>query len=964
MKHRARKTSKARTKDRPAGRNDPPDGAPGPAPWSPRKDLLLLGGIFLLALVLRLAYLSQLRSSPLFEHPQMDARIHDEWARAIAGGDTYWEGPYFRAPLYPAVLAAVYKVFGPGYLAPRIVQSVLGALSCCLLYLLGRSLFGRAVGAVAGFAAATYWMLIYFDGELLIASLIVFLDLALLLLLVRAGQKPTLLRYGLAGILLGLSAIARPNILLFAPAVVVWILVQHRRVLPRAAGYVAGLTAGCLLVVLPITVRNHVVGGDAVLIASQGGVNFFIGNNEYSDGMTAIVPGTPADWWGGYHAAVERAEQARGRELKPSEVSDYYYGQAWAFMREQPGSALRLMVRKLGLFWSRREISNNKGIYFWTEEFTPLVRLLPLGFGLVGPLGVMGLALCWRRRLELFPLWGFVLVYMVSVVLFFCTARFRMPVLPPLILLGVYALFETVAGLRRRRWATVGVSGLALLAAAALIHGVPRAAQVRRDSIQSFVRLGSAYRDIGDVQRAEQSLRTVLETAPDYLSARYELGTLLARAGRHEEAIAELGRAATLPPRPDRYETQALLTKVHVNLGSALGEAGRDHEALWHYRAAMELDEAGVPPDIFLGVADVLRDLGQTEEADEAYLSAIQRFRGQLADDPGDPHLSWLLGQAYLHTGRYADSLEPLRVALEHELEAGAALEYLAYALVRVGQREEALNTLRGRLPGDEAEWTTRLAEVAVALAADASAEEAVEHYRAAIELGPAGGSAELRLELAAALGNAGRSRESKEVYGQAGQMLREALQSDPDNADLAWELGRALFGQERYGDAIEPLTMALARVEDRGRVLDYLSYALLRQGRYAESAALLREGASTDELRLIERLVMLLAAAPEETVRDGQAALDYAWNLCPVLKECPISRLDVMAMALAEVGRFEEAIRIATQGLERAQQSSRPSDKWFARQMAKRLEKYKKGQPYRLPRFARARATKAPLKP
>ena len=54
-----------------------------------------------------------------------------------------------------------------------------------------------------------------------------------------------------------------------------------------------------LVVVLPITIRNCAVGGDAVLIASQGGVNFYIGNNPDSDGRTAIVPGTPGDWWGG-----------------------------------------------------------------------------------------------------------------------------------------------------------------------------------------------------------------------------------------------------------------------------------------------------------------------------------------------------------------------------------------------------------------------------------------------------------------------------------------------------------------------------------------------------------------------------------------------------------------------------------------------------------------------------------------
>jgi dolichyl-phosphate-mannose--protein O-mannosyl transferase len=78
----------------------------------------------------------------------------------------------------------VYRLFGADNpLAPRIVQAALGSLSCGMLYLIGRSAFSRTVGAIASLAAATYWIFIYFDGELLIPVLIVFLDLGLLGLL-------------------------------------------------------------------------------------------------------------------------------------------------------------------------------------------------------------------------------------------------------------------------------------------------------------------------------------------------------------------------------------------------------------------------------------------------------------------------------------------------------------------------------------------------------------------------------------------------------------------------------------------------------------------------------------------------------------------------------------------------------------------------------------------------------------
>lgn len=50
-----------------------------------------------LALVLRVVYVLQARSSPLFDHPQMDALYHVEWARAFARGEDFQPGPFFRA---------------------------------------------------------------------------------------------------------------------------------------------------------------------------------------------------------------------------------------------------------------------------------------------------------------------------------------------------------------------------------------------------------------------------------------------------------------------------------------------------------------------------------------------------------------------------------------------------------------------------------------------------------------------------------------------------------------------------------------------------------------------------------------------------------------------------------------------------------------------------------------------------
>ena len=96
--------------------------------------------------------------------------------------------------------------------------------------------------------------------------------------------------------------------MLFAPALVVWILVLHRPHWRRSLGYALCLFIGCIAPVLPVTIRYLVVGNDFVLIASQGGVNFYIGNNPHADGMSAVIKGDPTEWQPCYDAQIARAE--------------------------------------------------------------------------------------------------------------------------------------------------------------------------------------------------------------------------------------------------------------------------------------------------------------------------------------------------------------------------------------------------------------------------------------------------------------------------------------------------------------------------------------------------------------------------------------------------------------------------------------------------------------------------------
>ena len=275
---------------------------------SPKTTRLLLIGVLALAFLLRLVYSLQMQANPYFSEPAMDALYHLEWARTFATGETFRPGePFFRGPLYPWFLGAVIRVFGDGLLIPRILQAGFGTAAVGLCYMIGRDVFDRRVGLLAALLAATYWVMIYFDGELLITTLVVPINLLGLWLTIRLGTNPTPRGAFLTGLCWGVSALARPQVLLLMPILALWLLL---RVSPNwRAGWLPtlALTLGTALPIAPITTYNISV-GDPVLIASSGGVNFWIGNNPRSDGSTAIVPGTRPGWWQGYQDAIALAE--------------------------------------------------------------------------------------------------------------------------------------------------------------------------------------------------------------------------------------------------------------------------------------------------------------------------------------------------------------------------------------------------------------------------------------------------------------------------------------------------------------------------------------------------------------------------------------------------------------------------------------------------------------------------------
>ncbi|MCP4249522.1 MAG: tetratricopeptide repeat protein [bacterium] len=372
-----------------------------------------MSAIFLVALALRLMYLGEIVDLPEFDAPAVDAGYHDYWAWGLAGGD--WTPPagqedpqiqatpFFRPPLCPYFLAAIYAVFGHSYVAVRVIQLLLGSVSCVLAYLLGRRLFDRTAAMVCGLIMAGYWVFIYFDSELREVVLLGPIHLAMIVGLLSLRRRLGLTRALGCGALLGLAVLGKPNSLLFLPVAIGWLLVVSRRQQHWRAGLRSSLllAVGCLGVVATATVRNAVIAGEAVLVSSNGGINLYIANNPRATGHDVRLPASLPDFDHAFDYArmVRHVQRQQGRPMTHGEVSRHFAGLAWDHVTTEPGRTLGLVLKKAALFWGGIEIVSEQDLNAARAE-SALLSHLPGNFAALLAAALVGVLAAFGASIE------------------------------------------------------------------------------------------------------------------------------------------------------------------------------------------------------------------------------------------------------------------------------------------------------------------------------------------------------------------------------------------------------------------------------------------------------------------------------------------------------------------------------------------------------------------------------------
>ena len=411
--------------------------------------------------------------------------------------------------------------------------------------------------------------------------------------------------------------------------------------------------------------------------------------------------------------------------------------------------------------------------------------------------------------------------------------------------------------------------------------------------------LGHVYRSQGQSGKAAAYFERTLKARPDDVAALVWLGNAYLDQGRAVEAGPLFARALALDARA---------AAAHVGLGR-VALAARDYlGAVEHLEAALMLNRNASSVHYLL--ASAYRGAGKTELAD-----AHLRLRGAVQIGPPDPLMQQVAdllrspvtyesrGDRALARGDYARAVTEFRAGLELGPENLAVRQKLATALSLTGDLQGSVQQLQEILRRDP-KFASAHYSLGVLLQANGETARAIGELALAVRYEPT--YVQARLLLANMLLRRGR-------FDLAREQFVAVIGVDPRIAEARLGDAVSLAGLERFKDARDRL------VEGRRLHPDHVEFVVL--------------------------LSRLYAAAPDAQVRDGNLALTLATELT-ARQDSAFAR-ETLAMALAEAGRYEEAVTTERDAIAKAE---RAGQRELASRMTPNLRLFESRQPSRRP--------------
>ncbi|MCZ7525560.1 MAG: glycosyltransferase family 39 protein [Acidimicrobiia bacterium] len=355
-------------------------------------------------------------------------------------------------PLFPLYLAA-WSLVGLDTFRQHMVASILlGAATVFVVGLAGRTIAGDRVGLVAAGIAAVYANLWVHDALVMSETITILLVAVMVLLAYRFWRAPTLGNGAWLGLVSGLGALTRAEVVLYLPLAFVPLALLARSLdLRRRIRIivVAGLTAG--LVMAPWVLRNMTAFEHRLFLSGGAEITLASANCDIT------YYGELLGWWSPHCVQDALREDGLhvdqgGPGFPPGDASEqarYWREKAFGYIGDHTGRLPVVAMARLGRVWELYHPGQKVDFDMIEGRTRGAAQLALAQYYLLVGFAVAGVVVLRRNRIPLLPLLSLVAIVSLTVLIAFGNTRYRAPAEIAIVLLaavGVDALVRRARG--------------------------------------------------------------------------------------------------------------------------------------------------------------------------------------------------------------------------------------------------------------------------------------------------------------------------------------------------------------------------------------------------------------------------------------------------------------------------------------------------------------------------------------
>jgi Tfp pilus assembly protein PilF len=691
--------------------------------WRHRLAIILVAVTFLV----RFIYLVTYSRSPLFQVHIADALYHEQWARRILSGDVFsrkipWA--LYKPPFYPYFIALTYFLSGKSNFLPMFLQVCMSAFSSLLAFLIGRRYFSTPAALVGALISSFYFLSVYFSAEMEIPTLAILLTLLSFYLLL-GNQR--ILSLFTSAVTFAFSWLTLPTNVLLLP---LYVFMAARKRGATTHRYRKAVLFGAVVaaIILPCMLRNQIAGNHSTFISANGGINFYIGNNEKYDQTVYLQPG---------YAFEEFYDEPRrlGGVDSFADRDRYWYKKAFDFILKHPDKEALLLLKKVVLYFADYEICRNTDTYY--AKANSIYRNIPfVPSSLILATGLVGSFLAGRSRKHL-ELIAFCILQALPCVIFFVTDRYRLPSIYIWALFSGVFVTALVNMLRVGAWKP-GVLASIVTASAAAISNL-NLFVVKNPEYRPHLNLGFIYETQMKYDLAQEEYSTALSlvkrTKPHDVKIESELydrlGNVYMSSGNLAAARKNFEQALAVNPHSG---------PAYSYLGTINDKEGQGALALEMFNRAIEIN----PWDTVS-----IHNLGLFYLNNHQFDQAIAKLKRVIELDPGDSGAHSDLAYAYGTLDNYPLMEAEAKTAVDYDPEGSTPRYNLALAYLNTGRVEEAIAQYRVIAQIAPRDSSNAYNQLGVICAQQGDLKQAIDHWQNALGIDPTNLSAQVNLRKA-----------------------------------------------------------------------------------------------------------------------------------------------------------------------------------------------------------------------